>query len=216
MNRLATLSILVLILAGCTEHAPAAAAATTNLMMVVGPESTPVNLQAAYSRTTRDIEMLARFARKADDEGYAKVASLFRATVKSRQIHLAMLDAAIRAGGAIAKAESLPQPEVRTTRENLATSRDAAATERDKALAAALSQASEDKNNEARKAFLAAREALYEHMQYCKDALADLDSWKKDKKTFYVCRTCGYLLDRLTIKRCPVDNVPPEQFEAVN
>lgn len=195
---------------------PDAAGAAASGQPAPAPTTVLEHLQSAHARATRDIEALSRYARKADDEGYAKVASLFRAGVKSRQVHLSLLDKAIRGAGSTPKTESLTVPEVKGTRDNLRAARDAAATERDKTLADAMSLATKEKNTEARKAFHAAREGLYELSNYAKDALADLDNWKKGKKDFYVCRSCGYLLDKLDIKKCPVDNAAKEEFDKLN
>ncbi|MBL8990463.1 MAG: rubrerythrin family protein [Phycisphaerae bacterium] len=211
--------LLLSVLAACLSGAsPADAGWTVQPGAGAASDSatTLENLQGAFSRATRDVEMLSRFARAADDQGYTQVGSLFRAGARSRQIHLSAFERLIKAAGGKPKAEALPMPEYKSVKESLGAVRDAALAERDKPLAAAMTRAASDKDAEARKAFLAAREGLYELSQYCKDALADVEAYRKGKRDYFVCKGCGYLLDRLSIRRCPVDNSPREDFEKVN
>lgn len=210
---LAVLPALCLSTVGCVGWAvaaqPAAGAASE-------PSTVVEHLQGAFSRATHDVEVLSRFARAADDRGYTQVGSLFRAGARSRQVQRATFERLIKAAGGTPKAETLAMPEFKGVKEALTAVRDAALAERDKPLAAAMTKATSDKDADARKAFLAAREGLFELSQYCKDALADVEAYRKGKRDYFVCKGCGYLLDRLDIRRCPVDNSPRESFEKVN
>ena len=81
-------------------------------------ESTMSNLQAAYNGESNAHARYLAFAKKADAEGYAGAASLFRAAARAEQIHAGNHADVIKKFGRAPEAK-LEQPAVKSTRENL-------------------------------------------------------------------------------------------------
>ena len=77
------------------------------------------NLQTAFEGESNAAVRYAAFAKKAAEEGYARVATLFRAASRAEQIHAASHSKVIAALGAEAKA-GIAEPVVGSTAENLA------------------------------------------------------------------------------------------------
>jgi rubrerythrin len=76
------------------------------------------NLQAAFNGETNANTRYLAFAQKADEEGYGKVASLFRATARAEQVHFERQAKLIKELGAV-PAASVETPVVKSTPENL-------------------------------------------------------------------------------------------------
>jgi len=171
------------------------------------------NLQTAYNGESNARARYEAFAAKADAEGYAGVAGLFRAAALSESIHAAKLAKAIEALGGVPKAE-LKAPEVKTTKENLLAAKKGEDYESAKMYPGFLKKAIADKNQRAMYGFKGALASEKMHSQMFAKALANLNDWKAKKK-FIVCRTCGYATMDLTLKVCPVCSQPREQFTEV-
>jgi len=91
-----------------------------NVQGATKPTETIKNLDAAYQGEANAHERYALFAKKADEEGFAQVAKLFRAASRSEQIHRdAHKEAIEKLGGTLPKIV-LEKANVGTTRENLA------------------------------------------------------------------------------------------------
>src|SRR5512140_444341 len=132
-----------------------------------GPTS--VDLQAAYDDASNARERYLAFARRADDDGYAQIARLFRAAARAEEIHAANHAAVIRKMGA------QPKPVVKTTRENLEATIAAESYQRDSTYPAYIAQAKEDDNAEAQRTFTLAHNAEIEHVKLFSEALANME-----------------------------------------
>lgn len=204
-NQLFALSALVL-LAGTAAAGQKAAPAK--------PEATTLeNLQTAFNGESNAKARYEAFAVKADAEGYAGVAGLFRAAALSESIHAAKHAKAIEALGAAAKAD-VKVPVVKTTKENLKEAVNGENHEAKAMYPAFLKKAEADKNQQAMYSFKGAMAAEKMHSKYYAQALASLKDWKTAKK-FLVCRTCGYTTMDMNIKVCPVCSQPREQFTEI-
>src|SRR5271157_3127257 len=80
--------------------------------------STIDNLQVAFNGESNANARYLAFAKKADEEGYGEVASLFRAAAKAEEVHADKHAVVIKKRGA-APVHKLEQIEVKTTRKNL-------------------------------------------------------------------------------------------------
>ncbi len=161
------------------------------------------NLQAAYNGESNAHAKYLEFAKKADTEGYAKVASLFRAASKAEDIHRNCEAAAIKAMGATPQAD-VKMPSVKSTEQNLRDSADKGeAYERDTMYPKFIRQAARDKNQAAAKCFRYARNAEAEHFNLFTDAARNLDKMKGDAATYYVCSEGGYTMAKLDGAKCP-------------
>ena len=173
------------------------------------------NLQTAYDgESNANVKYLA-FAKKADEEGYLMVASLFRAAASAEEIHKNNHADVIRKMGSEPKAEIKPA-EVKTTAENLKSAIEGETYERDKMYPDFLTEARASDNKDAVRTFNLAKTAEAEHAKLYSEALANLEAWRGAKATFFVCPTCGFTSKEALLEKCPVDFTPKNKFEAIS
>lgn len=172
------------------------------------------NLQAAFNGESNANAKYLAFAKKADEEGYKKVASLFRAAARAEAIHFANHAVVIKKLGGTPTAD-IQTPEVRSTIENLRTAINGETYERYFMYPEFVAEARKSKNLEALETFNFALSAETEHAKLYAEALANLDEWKAAPATFYVCPKCGFTTSDPDLEKCPVDLTPRERFEAV-
>ncbi len=178
------------------------------------PESTLKNLQAAFNGESNAAARYTAFARKADQEGYGRVASLFRAAARAEQIHAANHAAVIKKMGAVPEAQ-IETPAVKSTRESLQVALAGEEYERDVMYPQFIREAQAARNSAALRTFTYAIEAETEHARLYREALANLEQMKA-KATYYVCAVCGYTVEQLSFDRCPVCQHPREKFELIS
>ena len=179
------------------------------------PVETLKNLQTAFNGESNAHAMYAAFAKKADAEGYGKVASLFRAASMSEKIHAANHAKVIRSMGAEPKTE-MNLPEIKTTAENLTTALTGETYELTTMYPNFLAQAQADGSDAAVQTFSWSLAAEKEHAKFYKAALDDLPSWKEGTKTFIVCQKCGYTTDNIGLTKCPVCGEPEKGLKEVS
>jgi len=202
---MAAIVITISLLSFC-QTVPASAA--------TAPPKTLENLQTAFNGESNANARYLAFAEKADKEGYGQVASLFRAAAKSESVHAAGLSKAIKELKAEPKAD-VKKPEVKSTKDNLAAALKGETYESGTMYPGFIKQAETDKNTFAVKVYNGALKAEVEHAKFYKDALANMDAWKKGTKSFLVCSVCGYTTVDMTLKKCPVCSVPRNKFDEV-
>ena len=185
-----------------------------SLTAVKTTPATLANLQAAFNGESNACERYIQFARKADQEGFAGVASLFRAAARAEDIHAANHATVIRKMGETPH-KTVDPVTVRSTRENLMTAIEGETYERDVMYPEFIKFAQQEKNTAAARTFNFALEAETEHARLYADALANLNA-KKTKTKYFVCAVCGYTAEKLDAERCPVCNNPKEKFEIVS
>jgi rubrerythrin len=173
------------------------------------------NLQAAFNGESNANAKYLAFAKKADDEGYKKVASLFRAAARAEAIHFANHAEVIKKLGGTPTSDIKPA-EVKTTAENLKAAIDGESYERDTMYPDFIAEARASNNLDAVKTFNFAKSAEAEHAKLYAEALANLEQWKAGPATFYVCPKCGFTTEDANLAKCPVDFTPKEKFEAIN
>jgi rubrerythrin len=173
------------------------------------------NLQAAFVGQSNARNRYLAFAVKADEEGYGAAASLFRAAAAAEEIHANNHAAAIGKMGDRPKAE-IAKPDVKSTRENLAAAIEGETYERDVMYPDFLKQAKAENAKGAITTFEYALATEAEHARLYQDALEHLESWRGDKRDFYVCPVCGYTAGALPAERCPVCKARKEKFRMVN
>jgi rubrerythrin len=183
-----------LVLACAGLLAPAAQAA--------GPGKTLDNLQAAFDGESNAHARYLAFAKKADEEGYGPVASLFRAAAKAEEIHAATHAAVIKGLGAEPKA-AVKSPEVKSTKENLEAAFKGESYERDTMYPEFIKQAKADRNKKAVVAFTEAKVAEASHAKLYEEASKNLAAWKGAKRELDVCSVCGYIVATIDFKKCP-------------
>lgn len=190
---LACATLLVLARPGVAAEPPEAKASTTTLE----------NLLAAFEGESNAHARYLAFAEKADEEGYAPVASLFRAAARAEEIHANNHAEVIKKMGGEPKAE-IKKPEVKTTAQNLEAAIAGESYERDTMYPEFLALAQKDRNKEAMRTFNYALTAEAEHAKLYSKALKNLKDWKAEKKKdFFVCTVCGYTTDKMDFEKCP-------------
>ncbi len=218
LRRLAQLSMLVIGLALLTLPAFAqqeAKPAKPEPKPEPAKATTLDHLNAAYSGESNAHARYVEFAKKADEEGYGQVASLFRAAVRSEEIHARNHAEVISKLGGTPKAD-LQKPEVKSTKENLEAAFKGEAYERDTMYPDFIKAARAENNRDAVRTFNQALSAETEHAKFYKEALDNLDAWKAGKKDFFVCPVCGYTVSKITFEKCPVCFTPKDKYEKVS
>ncbi|MGH7130755.1 MAG: ferritin family protein [Phycisphaerales bacterium] len=179
--------------------------------------STVENLQAASAESTRQAALMDAYAKKADAEGFTQVASLFRAVKRSNEIHKTVIEESLKKlGGAPKPPDKTPLPETKATKDNLAAAMKTAKATKDNTLIVYRRRANEDKNKDADTTFRYIRESYIEHARYMEAALDTLPQTRTGTKDYYVSRVCGYMVEKLDIKKCPVCGSERDKFEKVN
>ncbi len=178
--------------------------------------STKDNLLTAFNGESNAHARYVAFAKKADEEGYGKVASLFRAAAKAEEIHAANHAAVLKKLGVDAKPD-LKAPDVKSTRENLKAAIEGETYERDKMYPEFLAQARKERARDAIETFNHAKTAEAEHAKLYTASLAGLDKAKGSAaEPLYVCTICGYTTTKLDIEKCPACFNPKDKYVKVS
>ncbi len=171
------------------------------------------NLMAAYNGESNAHAKYVEFARKADQEGYAGVAALFRAAAQAEQTHAANHAEVIKKLGGTPKAD-IKLPPIGTTMENLKTAIEGETYERDTMYPGFIKEAQAVGNKDALRTFRMAVSAEAEHAKLYTQASTELGSWKTGK-TFYVCPVCGKTITVVDFEKCPVCFTEKAKFKSV-
>lgn len=166
------------------------------------PDKLLDDMMAAYTGELNTQAKYVAFAKKADQEGYAGVASLFRAAARGEEFHARTHAEIVRKlGGTPAAAAATPV--VRTTAENLKAAIEAESNERDKTYPAYVADALAARSKDAIKDLKAAVAVEAEHAKLFSQAAASLSAWKTARK-FFVCQTCGLPVLVIDFNKCPI------------
>lgn len=207
----------VVFLTDCASHSNAIVDITNSAAPKTKQAETKTleNLQTAFDGESNANAKYLAFAKKADDEGYTKVGSLFRAAARAEEVHKNNHAEVIKKMGGTPIA-NIRATDIKTTAENLKGAIEGETYERDKMYTEFLAEARSSGNREALRTFNFAKTAEGEHAKLYADALANLADWKGGKTTFFVCSTCGYTTMDSDLQKCPVDFTRKEEFESIN
>jgi rubrerythrin len=173
------------------------------------------NLQAAYNGESNAHASYLAFATKADAEGFAPVASLFRAAARAEERHARNHSEVIRKLGATPVA-IIAAPPIGSTRENLQTAIQGETYERDVMYPSFIAKAKQDGQTDAVSTFQLAMAVEAEHAQLYTAALKNLESLRGGKPVvYYVCPYCGSTTPSADFDLCPVCSTPQEEFEEI-
>jgi rubrerythrin len=159
------------------------------------------DLMAAFAGESQANRKYLAFAKKADEEGFAQVAKLFRAAAHAETVHA---HNHLRAAG-----------EVKTTEENLKTAIAGENYEHTEMYPSFLKDAEAEGDKKAMRTFNYANEVEKIHEQLYKDALAALGK-PGETYDYYICPFCGYTHARVAPEVCPVCGAPKEKFEKIS
>jgi rubrerythrin len=177
--------------------------------------TTPANLQTALGVESHAHARYLEFAKEADEEGYAPVASLFRAAARAEEIHLGNLREVLNGLG-LPSAENSDPVVVKSTFENLHAAIRDEVYERDEMYPSFLFQARSEGNRAAARAFHLAQTAESEHADLFSQSLRELERLRGDALVHHVCPVCGLTLADADRSRCTVCSTPIDQFEKVS
>ncbi len=181
------------------------AAATTNTLQ---------NLQTAFNGESNAHARYLAFAQKADQEGYAQAAALFRAAAKAEDIHAANHAVVLKKMGAVPQAK-IEKAVVKTTAENLKAAIEGETYEKDVMYPDFLKQARAEGNRDAIETFNFAKSAEIEHAKLYTLASKDPAKMKATNVKYYVCTVCGYTTPKIDFEKCPSCFNPKEKYIAV-
>lgn len=165
------------------------------------PREVRIVLENALTNEREAVARYELYARKADEEGYAGAAALFRAQARAEQTHAERFLALLRDNGTPLPPEQTFTPTAGNTGENLRAAAIAERTERDVAYREAIETCRKHGATEIANLIDQTRDSEVEHSNLCTAAARDLESMKS-AKTFYVCGKCGYTTD-VNLPFCP-------------
>jgi rubrerythrin len=175
------------------------------------------NLETAFEEETRTSVAYKAFAAKADEEGYAGIASLFRAIARAEQIHASNHARVLRHMGG-STAFEVPPPRVESTLENLRSALVDQKFEVDYLYPTFLTNAVPLFDSTAIRTFHWALEADKSHVRLCSDVTTEVnagDSLAYSPHEYSVCALCGYAVRNPGGENCPGCNYLWEKFESV-
>ena len=158
------------------------------------------DLMAAFAGESQARNKYIAFAAKAEDEGFAAAAKLFRAAAEAEKVHA---QNHFKAAG-----------EVKSTAENLQAAINGESYEVTTMYPPMLANAKEEGAKKAATSFEFALEVEKVHESLYRGALAGLS---KDAEVFdyYVCPICGYTHPRNAPEKCPVCGAAGSKFTQV-
>jgi rubrerythrin len=183
-----------------------------NQTLCADTANTLANLQTAFNGESNAHARYLAFAERANAEGYAQVASLFRAAARAEEIHAANHAAVIKKLGGTPKAD-VKKPEVKATAENVKAAVAGESYERDTMYPEFIKEARASKNRDAIRTFNFALAAEAEHAKLYQASLDGLVSLKGSKaKDYFVCKECGYTVAKVDFEKCPTCFNPAGEF----
>jgi rubrerythrin len=160
------------------------------------------DLNAAFAGESQANRKYTAFARKADEEGYAQVAKLFRAAAAAEAVHafnhLKAMDG------------------LQATSENLKTAIGGENYEVTSMYPGFIQDAETEENKRALRTFRWAMDVEKIHEALYRKALENLEAGKEGSFDYYVCPFCGYTHEGPLEGKCPVCGAPGEKFERIS
>ena len=161
---------------------------------------TEENLRDAFAGESQANRKYLAFADKAEKEGYAQVAKLFRAAGAAETVHA---HAHLRALG-----------EIGSTAENLKVAVAGETHEFKSMYPEMIEEAKEEGNKTAERSFVFANEVEKVHAELYQNALDNLDSL--EVADYYVCSVCGMTVENEPPDTCPVCGAKASAFFKVD
>jgi rubrerythrin len=142
------------------------------------------------------------FSRKAEADGFAQVARLFRAAAESETVH--------------AMNHLRVMKDIRGTLENLEAALEGETYEHSRMYPDFIRTSESENRADARLTFHYASEAEKGHSRFYQEAIDAVKSGKDlPSAEYFVCQTCGYTAMGETPDRCPVCGAPKNRFKRI-
>jgi rubrerythrin len=162
--------------------------------------STTDNLKEAFAGESQANRKYLAFAKKADEEGYAQVARLFRAAADAETVHA---HAHLRVLGGI-----------NGTADNLTEAIGGETHEFKSMYPKMIEEAKAEGNSAAEMSFSNANAVEEIHAGLYQKALDSLGS--NEATDYYVCQVCGNTVEGEAPERCPICGAPKSMFKKVD
>jgi rubrerythrin len=163
--------------------------------------STKDNLEAAFAGESQANRKYLFFAEKADEEGYKRVARLFRAAADAETVH--------------AKNHLRVMQGIGSTKDNLITAIGGENHEFTEMYPDFINQAEVEGNKRAVNSFDLANTVEQIHHGLYEAALAELGKEGGELKPLYVCQYCGNTIEGEAPDKCPICGVPKRMFKLI-
>jgi rubrerythrin len=160
-------------------------------------KSTVDNLKEAFAGESQANQKYRAFAKKAEQDGFANIARLFRTTAEAERIH---------AEGHLKSLDGIG-----STAENLQAAIAGETYETEEMYPPMFKQA-ETESHKAKRMFGYALEAEAVHAKLYKMALEAVQQGKDLTADFYLCPVCGYIELGKPTEACPVCGTKPDKF----
>ena len=164
-------------------------------------KKTEKNLAYAFGAESKAAARNAVFAKKAEIEGYANIARLFRAVSDAESVHSRRFLMLMRG-------------KIGSTEENLETAFENEIKANAEEYPKLIREAAEEGQEAALKAFSHARDVESRHAELYKKAINDMIAERET--VYHVCQVCGYIAEDQAPERCPVCDAVKEKFKAMN
>ena len=158
-------------------------------------------LKEAFAGESQANRKYLAFAAKADQEGFAQAARLFRAAAEAETIH--------------AHAHLKALKGIRSTKENLQEAVDGETHEFKSMYPAMIEAAKAEGHKEAERSFIFANEVEKIHAGLYQQMLDNLDG-AKETYVYYICPVCGYTAEKEAPETCPVCGAKGKMFKKVD
>jgi len=158
------------------------------------------NLKEAFAGESQANRKYLAFAQKADREGYAQVARLFRAAAEAETVHAHTHLRALKGVG--------------STADNLKEALGGETYEFQTMYPPMIETAKEEDHKAAERSFTYANKVEKVHAALYRKALDNLDSL--EQVDYYVCSVCGYTCENEPPDECPVCNAKAKVFFKVD
>lgn len=166
-------------------------------------DKTTKDLMDAFAGESQANRKYLAFAAKADQEGYPRVARLFRAAAEAETIHAHNHLRALKG--------------IKSTKENLQEAVGGETHEFKEMYPGMIAAAQAAGNKEAERTFNFANEVEKVHAQLYQKALDTLDTPEAKKLVdIYVCPVCGYTVEEAPPDNCPVCNAKGKTFKKID
>jgi rubrerythrin len=158
-------------------------------------------LKEAFAGESQANRKYLAFAVKADQEGFAQAARLFRAAAEAETVH-AHNHLCVLKG-------------IRSTKENLKEAIDGETHEFKSMYPEMIEKAKAEGNKEAERSFNFANEVEKIHARLYQQMFDNLEK-AKDTYSYYVCPVCGYTAEKEAPETCPVCGAKGKMFKKVD
>ena len=158
-------------------------------------------LKEAFAGESQANRRYLAFAAKADAEGFAQAAKLFRAAAEAETVH--------------AHAHLRAMKGIRSTKENLQEAVDGETHEFKSMYPAMIETAKAEGNREAERTFHFAGEVEKVHARLYRQMLDTLGS-ACELCSYYVCPVCGFTVEKEAPETCPICGAKGKMFKKVD